>query len=140
MRKIHVDDYKMRVFESLVTKPKDNRWAARTHLAKEAPALVGFTCGNHHHEGCLTRDENVRIHSCEKGMGCNVMETKPVVWIRPIVAHLRNGQDVMEVGIGGGGEDLMQTTTLAAEDILEILQQWVTNLVYIFVRAMLKLS
>jgi len=122
MKKIHVDDYKMRVFESLVTKSKDNRWAARTHLAKEAPALVGFTCGNNHHEGCLTRDENVRIHSCEKGMGCSVMETKPIVWIRPIVAHLKNGQDVMEVGIGGGGEDLTQTTTLTSEDILEILQ------------------
>ncbi|KAI1814257.1 hypothetical protein GGS20DRAFT_549191 [Poronia punctata] len=120
--KIHVDDYKMRVFESLVTKPKDNRWAARTHLAKEAPALIGFTCGNNHHEGCLTRNENVRIHSCEKGMGCSVMENKPVVWIRPIVTHLKNGQDVTEVGVGGGGEDLTQTTTLTFRDILEIFQ------------------
>ncbi|KAI0904722.1 artemis protein [Ustulina deusta] len=120
--KIHVDEYKMRVFESLVTKPKDNRWAAQTHLAKEAPALVGFTCGNSPHEGCLTRDENVRIHSCEKGMGCSVMDNKPVVWIRPIVTHLRDGRDVMEVGIGGGGEDLTEATTLSPEDIFDILQ------------------
>ncbi|KAI3324205.1 hypothetical protein HD806DRAFT_494433 [Xylariaceae sp. AK1471] len=121
--KIHVDGYKMRVFESLVTKPRDNRWAAQTHLAKEAPALVGFTCGNYQHEGCLTRDEKVRIHSCQKGMGCSVMESnKPVVWIRPIVTHLKDGRDVMEVGIGGGGEDLTQATTLTSEDILEILQ------------------
>ncbi|KAI1125573.1 artemis protein [Nemania abortiva] len=120
--KIHVDGYKMRVFESLVTKPKDNRWAAQTHLAKEAPALVGFTCGNSPHEGCLTRDENARIHSCEKGMGCSVMENKPVVWIRPIVTHLKDGRDVMEVGLGGGGEDLTQATTLTPETILEILQ------------------
>ncbi|KAI1423171.1 artemis protein [Xylaria sp. FL1777] len=119
--KIHVDEYKMRVFESLVTKPKDNRWAAQTHLAKEAPALVGFTCGNSPHGGCLTRDENVRIHSCGKGMGCSVMDTKPVVWIRPIVTHLKDGRDVMEVGIGGGGEDLTQATVLTPEDILEIL-------------------
>ncbi len=112
----------MRVFESLVTKPKDNRWAAQTHLAKEAPALVGFTCGNSPHEGCLTRDENVRIHSCEKGMGCSVMDNKPVVWIRPIVTHLRDGRDVMEVGIGGGGEDLTEATTLSPEDIFDILQ------------------
>ncbi|KAI8625945.1 hypothetical protein F5Y19DRAFT_479027 [Xylariaceae sp. FL1651] len=120
--KIHVDKYKMRVFESLVTRPKDSRWAVQTHLAKEAPALVGFTCGNNHHEGCLTLDENVRIHSCEKGVGCNAMETKPVVWIRPIVTHLKDGRDVLEVGIGGGGEDLAQATTLTLEDILEILQ------------------
>ncbi|KAJ8130232.1 hypothetical protein O1611_g3398 [Lasiodiplodia mahajangana] len=114
--------YKLRVFESLVTKPKDNRWAAQTHLAKEAPALVGFTCGNSPHEGCLTSDETVRIHSCEKGTGCSAMESKPVVWIRPIVTHLKDGRDVMEVGLGGGGEDLTQATTLTPETILEILQ------------------
>ncbi|KAI1278213.1 artemis protein [Xylaria sp. FL0933] len=120
--KIHVDEYKMRVFESLVTKPKDNRWAAQTHLAKEAPALVGYTCANGQREGCLTRDENVRIHSCEKGTRCSVMENKPIVWIRPIVTHLKDGRDVMEVGIGGGGEDLTQAATLAPEDILAIFQ------------------
>ncbi|KAI0448362.1 artemis protein [Xylaria acuta] len=120
--KIHVDDYKMRVFESLVTKPKDNRWAAQMHLAKEAPALVGFTCGNSQQEGCLTRDENVRIHSCGKGMGCSVMDSKPVVWIRPIVTHLEDGREVAEVGIGGGGEDLAQPTILTPDDILDILQ------------------
>ncbi|KAI0430764.1 artemis protein [Xylaria sp. FL1042] len=125
--KIHVDEYKMRVFESLVTKPKDNRWAAQTHLAKEAPALVGFTCGNSWHEGCLTRNKNVRIHSCEKGMGCSVMENKPVIWIRPIVTHLRDGRDVMEVGIGGGGEDLTQATTLTSEDILAIFKLMYAN-------------
>ncbi|KAI0465866.1 artemis protein [Xylaria cf. heliscus] len=125
--KIHVDPYKMRIFKSLVTKPKDNRWAAQTHLAKEAPALVGFTCGNSHQEGCLTIDENVRIHSCEKGMGCKVMENKPVVWIRPIVTHLKDGRDVMEVGIGGGGEDLTQATILTPEDILDLLQLMSVN-------------
>ncbi|KAI0185585.1 beta-lactamase-like protein [Xylaria flabelliformis] len=120
--KVHVDKYKMRVFESLATKSKDNRWAAQTHLAKEAPALVGFTCGNSQRDGCLTCDENVRIHSCEKGMGCSVIENKPVVWIRPIVTHLKNGRDMMEVGIGGGGEDLAQPTTLTHEDISDILK------------------
>ncbi|KAI0875751.1 hypothetical protein GGS24DRAFT_275705 [Hypoxylon argillaceum] len=120
--KIHVDGYKLRVFGSLVTKSKDNRWATQTHLAKEAPALVGFTCGNSPHTGCLTRDENVRIHSCEKGMSCSVMENKPIVWIRPIVTHLQDGRDVMEVGLGGGGEDLAQATTLTPENISEILE------------------
>ncbi|RYC54453.1 hypothetical protein CHU98_g11760 [Xylaria longipes] len=119
--KIHVDKYKMRVFASLATKPKNDRWAAQTHLAKEAPALIGFTRGNSQQEGCLTRDENVRIHSCGKGMGCSVMESKPVVWIRPIVTHLKDGRDVMEVGIGGGGEDLTQATILTPENILDVL-------------------
>ncbi|KAI1743067.1 hypothetical protein F4680DRAFT_391774 [Xylaria scruposa] len=118
--KVHVDSYKMKVFESLVTKSKDNRWATQTHLAKEAAALVGFTCGNSQRDGCLTCDENVRIHSCEKGMGCSVIESKPVVWIRPIVTHLENGRDMMEVGIGGGGEDLAQPTIVTSEDILGI--------------------
>lgn len=112
----------MRVFQSLVTKPKDNRWAAQTHLAKEAPALVGFTCGNSPHGGCLTLDENVRLHSCEKGMSCEVMEHSPVVWIRPIVTHLKDGRDVMEVGLGGGGEDLTHTTTLTTDTISRVLE------------------
>jgi hypothetical protein len=56
-------------------------------------------------------------------MGCSVMDSKqPVVWIRPIVTHLKDGRDVMEVGIGGGGEDLTRATTLTPEDILKILQ------------------
>ncbi|KAI1265468.1 hypothetical protein F5Y18DRAFT_52866 [Xylariaceae sp. FL1019] len=120
--KIHVDNYKMRVFKSLITKSKDHRWATQTHLAKEAAALVGFTCGNSFHEGCLTLAEDVRIHSCEKGMGCKVMERENVVWIRPIVTHLRDGHDVMEVGIGGGGDDLAQALTLTSEDLTELLQ------------------
>ncbi|KAI0144349.1 hypothetical protein GGR57DRAFT_332999 [Xylariaceae sp. FL1272] len=120
--KIHVDNYKMRVFRSLVTKSKDHRWATQTHLSKEAAALLGFTCGNSFHEGCLTLDENVRIHSCEKGMGCKVMESENVVWIRPIVTHLRDGQDVTEVGIGGGGDDLTQAMTLTSKDLAELLQ------------------
>ncbi|KAI0407149.1 artemis protein [Xylaria palmicola] len=120
--KIHVDEYKMRVFQSLVIKPKNDRWATQTHLAKEAPALVGFTCGNNVHEGCLTSDENVRIHSCEKGMGCSVIENRPIVWIRPVVTHLNDEEDVMEVGIGGGGEDLADTTNLSPEDILDYMK------------------
>ncbi|KAI1410417.1 Metallo-hydrolase/oxidoreductase [Hypoxylon sp. FL1857] len=120
--KIHVDKYKMGVYKSLATKSTDKRFAAQTHLTKEAPYLAGFTCGNNQHEGCLTLDENVRIHSCEKGMGCTVTETKPIVWIQPIVAHLKDGRDMVEVGIGGGGDDLAQKTSLETEDILALLE------------------
>ncbi|KAI2768239.1 Metallo-hydrolase/oxidoreductase [Daldinia loculata] len=120
--KIHVDKYKMGVYKSLAIKSSDNRYAAQTHLTKEAPYLVGFTCGNNQREGCLTLDEDVRIHSCEKGMGCKVMETKPIVWIQPIVAHLKNGRDMAEVGIGGGGDDLAQKPTLETEGIRALLE------------------
>ncbi|KAI1099440.1 Metallo-hydrolase/oxidoreductase [Jackrogersella minutella] len=120
--KIHVDKYKMRVYKSLATKSSDDRFAAQTHLTKEAPYLVGFTCGNSQREGCLTLDENVRIHSCEKGMGCSVMKTKPIVWIKPIVAHLKDGRDMIEVGIGGGGDDLTQKPSLGADDILALIK------------------
>ncbi|KAI1387852.1 Metallo-hydrolase/oxidoreductase [Hypoxylon trugodes] len=126
--KIHVDKYKMGVYKSLATKSTDNRFAAQTHLAKEAPYLAGFTCGNNQHEGCLTLDENVRIHSCEKGTGCAVIKNKPVVWIKPIVAHLRDGQDVDEVGIGGGGEDLIQRLSIGIEDIRALTETVNSNL------------
>ncbi|KAI8965373.1 Metallo-hydrolase/oxidoreductase [Daldinia sp. FL1419] len=120
--KIHVDKYKMGVYRSLATRSSDNRYAAQTHLTKEAPYLVGFTCGNNQREGCLTLDEDVRIHSCEKGMGCKVTETKSIVSIQPIVAHLRNGRDMIEVGIGGGGDDLAQKSTLEKESIIALLE------------------
>lgn len=112
----------MGVYKSLATKLKDNRFAAQTHLTKEAPYLVGFTCGNNQHEGCLTLDENVRIHSCEKGMGCTIMDTRPIVFIKPIVAHLKGGRDMVEVGIGGGGDDLGHKLSLEADDILALIE------------------
>ncbi|KAI1371098.1 Metallo-hydrolase/oxidoreductase [Hypoxylon crocopeplum] len=120
--KVHVDKYKMGVYKSLATKSSDSRFAAQTHLTKDAPYLVGFTCGNNQHEGCLTLDEDVRIHSCEKGTACTTIETKPIVWIKPIVAHLKNGRDMIEVGIGGGGDDLAQKPSLEAEDILALME------------------
>lgn len=60
----------------------------------------------------MTLDQNVRIHSCEKGTACSVMRNKPIVWIQPIVAHLPNGRDVTEIGLGGGGDDLEQEVDL----------------------------
>ncbi|KAI3393745.1 hypothetical protein diail_3746 [Diaporthe ilicicola] len=119
--RIHVDDYKMKVYESLRVRLEDEYH----HLSPESPALVGFSCGNRAHPGCLTRDPDVRLHSCEKGSGCPMMQkTSPgnVVWITPIVAHLRDKNDMVEVGIGGGAGDLEDTdhVVLAVED----LRQW----------------
>lgn len=110
----------MRVYESLRVKlDNENNYL---HLSPEAPALVGFPCGNRFHPGCLTRNPNVRIHSCEKGSGCPIMQktaTANVVWITPIVAHLRNEDDMVEVGIGGGAGDLEESdqVILATEDL-----------------------
>ncbi|KAI1769289.1 Metallo-hydrolase/oxidoreductase [Hypoxylon sp. FL1150] len=124
--KVHVDKYKMGIYKSLVTKSTDERFAAQTHLTKEAPYLVGFTCGNNQCDGCLTLDENVRIHSCEKGTKCSIMENKLIVFIQPVVAHLENGRDMTEVGIGGGADDLAQNQDLELDDIealIEMLQR-----------------
>ncbi|KAI6081664.1 Metallo-hydrolase/oxidoreductase [Hypoxylon rubiginosum] len=124
--KVHVDKYKMGIYKSLVTKSTDERFAAQTHLTKDAPYLVGFTCGNDQCDGCLTLDENVRIHSCEKGTTCSIMESKPIVFIQPVVAHLENGCDMTEVGIGGGADDLTHNQDLELEDmeaLIEMLQK-----------------
>ncbi|KAM0809716.1 hypothetical protein AB5N19_10062 [Seiridium cardinale] len=110
--KIHVDTYKMGVYKSLVAKTSSDRLASQLHFSKEAPYLVGFNCGNNRHEGCLTLDENVRIHSCEEGTACSVMKSKPIVWIQPIVTHLPDGREITEIGLGGGGGDLEQEVDL----------------------------
>ncbi|KAI0477882.1 beta-lactamase-like protein [Xylariaceae sp. FL0804] len=108
--KIHVDEYKMDVYNSLAPKAANQQGAqtAQNHLAAEAPYLVGFTVGNKHHEGCLTRDEDVRIHSCEKGTRCSAMENGPVVRIQPIITHHDKGRDVMEVGLDGAEEAVIR--------------------------------
>lgn len=109
--KIHVDEYKMRIYTSLVTQLSDNPTQVH-HLCPEAPALVGFKCGNTYHPGCLTRSEGVRLHSCEKGNYCATVQNSPVVWIQPVVARLPDGEEVSEVGVGGGGDDLEREAEL----------------------------
>jgi DNA cross-link repair 1C protein len=119
----------MSVYRSLVARSSSTPGAELFHYSKEAPYLVGFNCGNQFHDGCLTLDENVRIHSCEKGTSCSVMKNKPIVWVRPIVAHLPNDQEVAEVGLGGGGDDLepdIEVEDLAVEDIEPLLQMLVS--------------
>jgi DNA cross-link repair 1C protein len=61
--------------------------------------------------GCLTRDTNVRIHSCENGVRCNAV-TNNAVWIRPIVTRNNLGVEIAELGVGGGGGDLTQRPEL----------------------------
>ncbi|KAH7323037.1 beta-lactamase-like protein [Stachybotrys elegans] len=121
---IHVDDYKLRVYGSLRARPTDDRLITESHLTPEAPALTGFMCGNTPRPGCLTSDENVRLHSCEKGNICATARHPSVVTIQPIIAHLPDGADIVEVGVGGGGDDLereVELDSLSHEDITSLL-------------------
>lgn len=111
---IHVDTYKRRIFRSLSASFKNETKIQSSYHLHEAATLAGFYCGNSKQEGCLTDDPtNVRIHSCEKGTKCPVIENNPnVVWITPIVARLADGTEIAEVGVGGGGGDLKQHAEL----------------------------
>ncbi|KAJ4392811.1 hypothetical protein N0V85_006822 [Neurospora sp. IMI 360204] len=106
--RVHVDEYKMGIYQSLLAKDPANKrdFGVLHHLSPEAPALVGFMRGNSYHPGCLTLDENVRLHSCEKGNYCKTVRENPIVQIHPVLTHLHNGEDLPELGIGGGGDDL----------------------------------
>lgn len=112
--KVHVDDYQLRLYRSLSEDSRDG------FSVPEAPALNGFSAGNHHQPGCLTSSSNVRIHSCEPGTTCHaeLCKKKNVVWITPIITRSREGEDVYEIGAGGGGGDLYQTPELDLTDLV----------------------
>lgn len=81
--------------------------------------LCGFKNGNHIQPGCLTSSEGVRIHSCERGMGCSVMESDTnadVVHIIPIITR-SDGAEIPEIGAGGGKGDLDQKEELKTVDL-----------------------
>ncbi|KAF4976593.1 hypothetical protein FZEAL_6771 [Fusarium zealandicum] len=114
--RIHVDDYKLRIYGSLKSRPSEARFGPDVHLTPESPALTGHMCGNTPHPGCLTADENVRLHSCERGNMCEVARRPSTVTIQPVIAHLSTGQDLAEVGVGGGGDDLQREAELESLD------------------------
>ena len=115
----------MKIYQSLQVRPSDDRrFASSIHLSPEAPALIGYMCGNSPHPGCLTTDPNVRLHSCEKGDMCAAAQSASVVRIQPIVAHLPGGADLAEVGVGGGGDDLereAEIELMSREDLQPLL-------------------
>lgn len=119
---IHVDDYKLNVYRALQIKLDEDTFV---HLSPEAPALTGYICGNRFQPGVLTRDENVRLHSCEKGTRCATMAKGDVVWITPIIAHLSSTSDMAEIGIGGGLDDLdnKEELVLSPEDARILFQR-----------------
>jgi DNA cross-link repair 1C protein len=115
----------MKIYQSLrMQNSPDDRFGPSIHHSREAPALVGFMCGNSPHPGCLTSDTNVRLHSCEKGNMCGVAQQASVVRIQPVIAHLSDGRDMSEVGVGGGGDDLEREAELdhlSADDLQALL-------------------
>ena len=102
---VHVDDYRWGLYRALVNgiEPK----AAETHK------LMGFQCGNHDQPGCLTTKQS-RIHSCERGTGCEVFG-KEFVRITPIISR-HEGVEMAELGAGGGQGDLNQQHELEVGD------------------------
>jgi DNA cross-link repair 1C protein len=103
--RIHVDDYRSRIYSSI----------KGVEHCKESPQLVGYTLGNHHVPGCLTKDENVQLHSCERGVECPVARGSNVVEVFPIITR-ENGQDIRELGAGGGKGDLNQAQEIEMHD------------------------
>lgn len=107
---IHLDQYRWGIYKSLSTR-------ADFLQSQEAPPLCGFHCGNHYKEGCLTGNPHVRLHSCERGTSCPVIEeSSQVVSIIPIVTRLSNGVEIGELGAGGGKGDLNQIHELEIND------------------------
>lgn len=82
----------------------------------EGPALCGYKCGNRQQAGCLTGDQNVRLHSCERGTECSGIKSENVVWITPVITRTSTGADVPELGAGGGGGDLDHVNELELND------------------------
>ncbi|KAI7768122.1 hypothetical protein LZL87_011098 [Fusarium oxysporum] len=116
--KIHVDDYKLRIYGSLKSNTTDSRFDTDIHLTPESPALTG--------------------HICEKGNLCEVAQRPTTISIQPIVAHLPTGEDLAEVGVGGGGDDLQREAELKFLDQASLATLFNTFVHYItFARGML---
>ncbi|KAK0249365.1 hypothetical protein B0A54_03730 [Friedmanniomyces endolithicus] len=108
---IHVDDYRFGLYRALANggEPK----------APESTKLVGFHCGNHYQEGCLT-SEQAQLHSCERNAGCEIW-TKDFVRITPIISR-HNSTEIREVGAGGGHGDLDTHNELVVGDAAALCQ------------------
>jgi DNA cross-link repair 1C protein len=121
---IHVDKYKLRLYRSLRGDFVNKNQSFTGPLAHEGPALVGYICGNAPQKGCLTSNTEVRLHSCENGMQCEKID-KNTVWIRPIIARTKDGVELAEIGVGGGGGDLtrgpeMELDEFVIEQLMEL--------------------
>lgn len=108
--RVHVDHYQWSLYRSLSNR-KMNGFGVH-----EGPYLCGFTLGNNEVPGCMTGSQDVRVHSCQNGDLCSVIANGPSVSIFPIVSRTANGDEIPEVGAGGGKGDLFQTRDLELPD------------------------
>jgi len=61
-------------------------------------------------------------------MHCSEVKSEKTVWIRPIITRT-NGEEIPEVGVGGGGGDLNQHPDLVIGDsaiVDELMSLWVS--------------
>lgn len=127
---VHLDNYRWRLYKSLRPKKcnpsqtdKNTICQANLPQPRESAALCGYEFGNHETPGCLTTDATARIHSCEKGAHCSVIDdATKVVHITPIISRTSSGIEVAEVGAGGGQGDLDQIHELEFGDLQSITQ------------------
>lgn len=118
---IHLDEYRSRIYESISALRNDDLRGCGLEV-REAPALCGFKNGNHTQPGCLTSQPSVRLHSCERGTGCPIVDqdtTTKIVHIIPIVTRA-NGTEIAEVGAGGGQGDLDLKEQLETTDAADV--------------------
>ncbi|KAL4928553.1 putative DNA repair protein [Aspergillus undulatus] len=108
--KIHVDRYQIGLYRSVLSSAREGSGASET------PSLCGFDLGNRIVPGCLSEDEQSRIHSCEPGVHCSAASSKNTVYITPIVSRTDRGSEVPEIGAGGGLGDLYQVHELELPD------------------------
>ncbi|KZZ97902.1 DNA repair protein [Ascosphaera apis ARSEF 7405] len=117
--KVHVDRYQWGLFAGLCKRD------VAALGANEGAALCGFTLGNEHAQGCLSKDgtKPSRVHSCDPL--CPQISSKKFVILKPIVNRIDNGVEVPEVGLGGGQDDLFKTheLELAEDDVIEKLKR-----------------
>ncbi|EON68980.1 hypothetical protein W97_08238 [Coniosporium apollinis CBS 100218] len=116
---VHLDRYRWRIYRSLAAAPAKEGGP----VCAEAPPLCGFQLGNHWQSGCLTDEPGARLHSCERGTGCSVVDGNPnVVWIIPIITRTPDGTEMAELGAGGGKGDLDQVHELDTADVAAVAQ------------------
>ena len=119
-----MDKYQLRVYKSLRIKHDDSLFGSETHASPEAPRLVGYKCGNADREGCLTSDITAKIHSCESGNHCQTIKTSShVVWIQPLIAHLPDNFNLIEVGIGRSPDKSLEVQLLDEEQVAQLCLQ-----------------
>ncbi|KAH6711742.1 hypothetical protein BKA61DRAFT_522678 [Leptodontidium sp. MPI-SDFR-AT-0119] len=116
---IHVSKYAYGVYKSLRGETADKKGPPTSFHIPEGAALTGYTCGNGFQPGCLTTDPNVRLHSCEKGIKCPLLDEK-TVWIQPIVRRRDDGTEEAEPAVVQAGNDLSGCPQVEFDDNVDI--------------------